>query len=115
MRRNALLALALLCGCHPSHDQAPSGFISVDSASGRSLLTVDPAYGKPPIEMSATCTPLEDDGIRVSTDACGIFRLHPLTTRGPQDGLTSLDGHWEASSHEDCPLRTIFPDAWTLR
>jgi hypothetical protein len=83
--------------------------------AGDCVLTVDPADDRPQVEINAECTSLADGGIRIATDACGSFQLRPVTTRGPQDGLTSLDGHWEVSSHEHCPLRTTFPDAWTLR
>ncbi len=88
----------------------------MDSASGQCLLKVDPAYGQPPIQISAKCTPIADNGILVVTDSCGTFQLHPITKRGPQDGLASLDGYREVSSHKDCQLHAAsFPGAWTLQ
>ena len=85
----------------------------MDSASGNCLLRVDSADGKPPTQISARCTPLADKSIRVVTDSCGTFHLHPITKRGPQDGLASLDGYSQFSSHKNCQLHaTPFPDAW---
>lgn len=115
-QRNFAVVALLLCGCQPVHQQEPSGVIAVDSTSGQCLLKIDPAYGQHNVQISARCTPLEDAGVQVVTDACGTFELHPITERGPQDGLASLDGYWKVASHEGCPLRaTSFPAAWSLQ
>lgn len=116
MKLIAAIALPLLFGCQPVYQQEPGGFISMNSSSDRCLLKVDPAYGRPPIHITAKCTLLADNGIRVATDSCGTFQLNPISKRGPKDGLTSMDGDREVSSHADCPLHaTPFPDAWTLQ
>ncbi|MBD9470867.1 hypothetical protein [Pseudoxanthomonas sp. PXM01] len=112
----AIVALLLLCGCRADHPEGPRGSISVDRTSDQCVLEIDPAYGQPSVEIGARCTPMADGGMRVTTDACGTFHLRPITQRGPQDGLASLDGYWEVASHKDCPVHaTSFPEAWTLK
>ena len=116
MKQKSAIALLLLCGCQPVYTQEPGGIISFDPRLDKCSLQIDPADGSPTIEINAKCSSLADHGIRVVTDSCGTFEFHPLTKRGSEDGLASLDGYREVASHDNCPFRaTSFPDAWTLQ